>query len=160
MEEVWKDITDFPNYEVSNLGNVRNKKSNRVLKPRECKRRNHYICYDVGLYNDTRSKGYHKKIHRLVAEAFIDKEDGKNIIDHIDRNPANNRVNNLRWVNHYDNAVNSNTRCDNQLGHKNICIKYNRFIVEITRNKQEVFYGNYETLEEAIKARDDYLVLK
>ena len=30
--EEWKDILDYENYEVSNLGNVRNKKTGRILK--------------------------------------------------------------------------------------------------------------------------------
>ena len=33
MKEIWKDIKDYPNYQVSNLGNVKNIKTNKILKP-------------------------------------------------------------------------------------------------------------------------------
>jgi len=159
MTEEYRDIPDFPNYEVSNLGNVRNKKTNKILKPREFKKRSNYICYGVQLYNDTRQLGYHKKIHKLVAEAFIPNPENKPEIDHIDRNSSNNKVDNLRWATRSENCINTKTRCDNDLGERNICFNNDiqRYQVEIVRNKKKVFYGSYIKLEDAIKARDDFL---
>ena len=43
------------------------------------------------------------KIHRLVAEAFIPKIDGKEFVDHIDGDRQNNNVNNLRWCTQAEN---------------------------------------------------------
>lgn len=54
---------------------------------------------------------YHKKpyyVHRLVAETFIPNPENKPCVDHIDRNPANNHVDNLRWVTYSENNYNSN----------------------------------------------------
>ena len=42
-------------------------------------------------------------IHRLVAQAFIPNPDNKPYIDHIDGNPANNNVDNLRWCTQKEN---------------------------------------------------------
>ena len=120
MDEVWKDIIDFPNYQVSNIGNVKNKRTRRILKARPVKKKYGYICYDVLLYNDTQKLGFHKKVHRLVAEAFIPKVDGKDIIDHIDRDSSNNKADNLRWATHSENMLNTNIRSDNTSGEKNV----------------------------------------
>ncbi len=49
------------------------------------------------------------KVHRLVAETFIPNPDNKPLVDHIDRNPGNNNVENLRWVTHRENMYNTKT---------------------------------------------------
>jgi hypothetical protein len=60
--------------------------------------------YYLNLTNDT---GKHKcRIHRLLALQYIPTDDITLEIDHIDRNRGNNNLDNLRWVNHYDNNIN------------------------------------------------------
>ena len=49
---------------------------------------------------------YSKKVHQLVAEAFIPNPENKKAIDHIDTNPSNNNVTNLRWVTNLENINN------------------------------------------------------
>lgn len=48
-------------------------------------------------------------VHRLVAETFIPNPDNKPFVDHIDRNPSNNNVENLRWVTKQENMNNMKT---------------------------------------------------
>ena len=102
MKEIWKPVIGYENlYEVSNLGNV------RVLSGKNCgklfklqKQRYATVCL-------TR-EGKEKRmcVHRLVANAFIPNPQNKPCIDHIDTNPYNNNVSNLRWVTHLENSNN------------------------------------------------------
>lgn len=90
MKEQWKDIADFDNYEVSDLGNVRNKTTGKILKPLK---KNGYLYVD--LYNNGDSK--HKYIHRLVANSFIPNPLNLPQVNHKDCNRANNNVDNVEW---------------------------------------------------------------
>lgn len=51
-------------------------------------------------------KWKHKMVHRLVAMAFIPNEHNKPLVDHINRNTKDNRVENLRWVTVKENGLN------------------------------------------------------
>jgi len=87
--EVWKDIINYDNYEVSTFGKVRNKKTGRTLKP--CNRGGYYV---VGLSNK-KTKTF--QVHRLVAEAFIENPENKPHVNHKDKNSLNNNLSNLEW---------------------------------------------------------------
>jgi hypothetical protein len=57
-----------------------------------------------------KNKQYHNRLlHRLLAEAFIPNPENKPTIDHIDRNPANNDLSNLRWATHTEQHQNMTT---------------------------------------------------
>ena len=47
------------------------------------------------------------RLHRLLAEAFIPNPDNKPTVDHIDRNPQNNSLDNLRWATGKEQADNT-----------------------------------------------------
>lgn len=105
--EQWKDIEGYEgSYMVSNQGRVKslprsmyNGKVNfmsaeRILKPRIAKNKDHYAT--VSLRKD--GKSTNKAIHRLVAEHFLPKEEGRTYVNHKDENKLNNWATNLEWV--------------------------------------------------------------
>lgn len=100
--EVWKPISDWDNYLVSNLGNVKNIKTGRILRQAI---RGGY-CF-VGLCQNSYSKT--KAVHRLVAIAFIDNPENKEQINHIDKNRSNNCVYNLEWNTALENNIHRST---------------------------------------------------
>lgn len=104
--EVWKQYL-HTNYEVSNLGNVRNKNTKVVLSQEDTG--NGYLC--VGLQLD---KGVYKKtrVHRMVALTFLEfqRTEERNEVDHINGNKSDNSVDNLRWCTHKENMNNPVTR--------------------------------------------------
>lgn len=110
MQEEWRDIKGFEGmYQISNLGRVKSLERLSIqnhLLPEKILRTAHaqsgYV--DVSLYKD--GKRYHRKPHRLVAEAFIPNPDNLPEVDHIDTNKDNNCVDNLHWVTHSENHLN------------------------------------------------------
>ena len=105
--ENWRTISEFPNYQVSNIGRVMNIKTSRILKT--------YINgfgYEIVTLSNNLSVSS-KVCHRLVASEFIDNPNNKPLVDHIDRNKLNNNIDNLRWVTHSENQMNK-TKANNK----------------------------------------------
>lgn len=91
--EIWKDVIEYRgSYQVSNWGNVKNTKTNRIRRP--TKDKDGYLRIQLGGRKDRKSKS----IHRLVADVFIENPFAKPEVNHIDGNKENNNVNNLEWV--------------------------------------------------------------
>lgn len=93
-EEIWKDIEDFPSYEVSNFGKVRNKNTNKIKAV--FKDNDGYVKVTLMTFNGEK-KTYRKTIHRLVAEAFLGGPHGKLQVNHINGKKGDNRLSNLEW---------------------------------------------------------------
>ena len=100
MEEIWEAISDFPNYEVSNFGRVRNKKTGNYLT-QKIGRDGHYL----SVYLCSNGKENTQTVHRLVAKAFIPNPEKKQQVNHIDGNKLNNKVNNLEWCTPKENNI-------------------------------------------------------
>ena len=98
MNEIWKDVPEYEGfYQISNLGNVKNIKTNQIKKSYY---NNGYLRTD--LYKDKKIKRYY--IHRLIAITFLGLDcDSKMQVDHIDNNRLNNNLNNLQILSQKDN---------------------------------------------------------
>ena len=88
--EKWKDVVGAElHYQVSNLGQIRNKHTGQILKPSKSGQYEH-IELRYGINKDC-------LVHRIVAEAFIPNKDNLPQVNHKDENKGNNRVENLEW---------------------------------------------------------------
>ena len=92
MEEIWKKIKGYEEYEISNLGRAKlqsgritygSKIEHGYVKITLCKKNKCKVAY----------------IHRLVAEHFIENENNLHmVVNHVDENRENNNVTNLEWT--------------------------------------------------------------
>jgi len=93
VSEKWVAVKDFPNYEVSSLGNVRNINTGKVLKPQHNKRGGDYLFVDLRA-GDKRDC---VNVHNLVAEAFLGRRPTDAEIHHKDHDRANPAEDNLEY---------------------------------------------------------------
>ena len=115
MLEIWRDIKNYEGiYEVSNLGRIKSISRNGTIKENRILKPNKVMGYSqVGLQKYGTRK--YKKIHRLVAEAFIPNPENKKEVNHKDGNKANNCVDNLEWVTTSENQLHSYYKLKNNI---------------------------------------------
>jgi hypothetical protein len=104
MEEVWKPIEGtYGKYEVSNLGRVMSKmQRNPRIMPQTIQRSGyHYVMLHVN------NKPTCRRVHRLVAQAFLPNPNNMKEVNHKDGNKDNNRADNLEWCTRSHNVKHS-----------------------------------------------------
>lgn len=105
MIEIWKKCDQYPWIQVSSSGLVRNAESGKLLTQRVSM----YGYKQVHIVKRPLGINVQRKVHRLVALAFLPNPDKYTDVNHIDENKFNNDVSNLEWVSHLEN-VNHGTR--------------------------------------------------
>lgn len=115
--EIWKDVKGFEGrYKISSKG--------RVLSVHRCSRPG--LCYiesTMTLQNNgrgylqikLRKPGVYQRyfIHRLVALHFLKEVEGKEFVNHKDKNRGNNQVSNLEWCTHQENCDHRDGKINN-----------------------------------------------
>lgn len=149
--EQWRDIPGFVNYEISNFGFVRNKKTNRILKTHM--RGGGYTFTTIMSRIDDEATACKFSVHRLVAEAFIPNPNptSKTMVDHIDHNRNNNRADNLQWVNPSENARKRGIMGNNTSGVTGVYFNKpsSKWMAYIRDKGKMMYLGIYDTKEEA-----------
>jgi len=95
MDEVFVTINEFPNYSISNLGNVKNNKTNHPLK----RHKNNYG-YELVTFHGGKAT---RSVHRLVAIHFIPNPANKETVNHKNGIKTDNCVSNLEWATRSEN---------------------------------------------------------
>lgn len=181
MKEVWKDIPDFPGYQVSNTGKVRSfwrkqKKfgvyggTERIL----CSEPQHELLQSddgngymkVYLQNDHQRRCI--KVHRLVAEAFIPRtSEDFDTVDHIlsgREGKLDNSVDNLRWISRRENIQKAyrDGMCNDRIESQKKCV-----LVTDIWDGQQIFFSSVKeaadflnkdstTVVHALKLKDGF----
>ena len=110
MNEIWKPVVGYEGlYEVSNYGNVKSLNWQNTKKEKCLYLKKHNKGYfQVELVKNKKRKMM--LVHRLVAEAFLEKQVNKTQINHKDYNRKNNNVENLEWCTGSENMIHSALR--------------------------------------------------
>lgn len=147
QNEEFKQIETF-NYSISNLGNVRNDKTKRILNQSII---NGYKA--VSMYKDGIKKNY--KIHRLLATAFLLNPENKICVDHIDGDKLNNTLSNLRFATKSQNCMNRKKQINNKSGIVGVFFekKANKWKSMIVYNNKKIYLGLFKNKEDAEKIR-------
>ena len=121
---MWKPIKEHEEfYEVSDKGEVRNKKTGKLIVGDK----NNFGYMRVCLYNPFKKRYFR---HRLVALHFIDNPENKQFVNHIDGDKTNNTLSNLEWC----------TRSENELH------AFRTNLKETPKKKVKLVYDNKKTI--------------
>jgi hypothetical protein len=138
--EVWKKIPNYEGlYDISSLGRVKSVRKNKILKPVLNSK-----YYQVSLSNDKKCR-----IHQLMAITFLNHiPDGtmKFIVDHINGDYLDNRLENLQVTTQKQNCIRKNTGNFYSVSY---CKKYNKWKVLIIVLKKETYLEYFTNEEEA-----------
>lgn len=142
MKEEWKDIIGFENlYQISSYGRIRSftkKSKGKILNPYKTEKG--YLKVDL-IKNKNRIS---KKVHILVAEAFIPNYHNLSTINHKDENKENNNIFNLEWMSLKDNQ-NYGTR-NKRISNKNTNSKLSKKVLQYTLD--DIFIKEWESVSE------------
>ena len=166
------DIKDYTGYTIeledSNKGckimsYKINKKKGRELKIKTHTDKSGYQRWVVKLINDE-GKRKQLMVSRLILQHFKPNEwDEKLEADHIDINPLNNRIDNLRMLTHQQNCNNKSSKPnrDNKLsGHKNIHYDRRNKVWKFDKTINGLKYRkSFKTLNEAVKFKEIFFVI-
>jgi hypothetical protein len=148
--EIWRDIKGYEGlYQISNLGNVKNTKTLRILKA--CINTNGYKI--VNLCRDGKTKCL--QIHRLLALNFIPNNENKTCVDHINNIRLDNRLKNLRFVTNQENNMNALIRKNNTSKIKGVYFNKacNKWRAHIKINGKQIHLGLFQNIEDAKEVR-------
>ena len=155
VNEIWKSIDGYLNYQVSNMGRVRNCNTGRILRPRM--RGKGYET--VALYENKVRSDF--SVHRLVAQEFVKNKKGKPFVDHIDGNKLNNMATNLRWCTNQENVQNTG-KINKQTSSRYKGVSWNigckKWIANIAVNGKKEHLGCFDDEEEAARVYNEHAI--
>lgn len=141
MEEVWRDIKDYEGlYQVSNMGRIKSlERKNKYKQNKEIIMKNLFDGNYIFIRLSKNSKKKNCLVHRLVAEAFLEKDYKKEYVNHKNGIKTDNRVENLEWVTASENVIHAIKNKLKRLPNKKI--------IQIDENNKIIKY--WDSIKEA-----------
>ena len=133
----WREVKEYSNYEVNQLGEIRHKKRQKILKPRDNNGGYQYVNFKIN------GKNINFAVHRIVANAFIPNPNGYTEVNHKDYNKKNNCVDNLEWVSSSQNKQHSYLKQENKKSRGKAVNQY---------TKEGILIKTFDTITEAAQA--------
>lgn len=94
MSENWKPVENYPDYLVSDSGRICSLRTGLI---KACENSRGYMLVHLD--------GKINRLHRVVAKAFIPNPEGKEMVNHKDGDPKNNKAENLEWNTNSENQT-------------------------------------------------------
>jgi len=154
MEEIWKDVPEYEGlYQVSNFGRVKRITTNKILKLN--KRGFHYL--GTSLCKNGVVKSIY--IHHLVAKAFLNHKScgHKYVVDHINDDPTDNRLENLQIVSQRFNTFKTQTKYTSKYKGVSWSKSSNKWTASIWINPKRKYLGSFDCELKAHQAYQDAL---
>ncbi len=147
IEELFKPIPNYEEYQASNLGNVLGSKFKRPLKP--TKHKCGYLMVELCKNGD----GKMCTVHRLIALTFLG--ESKLQVDHINGIKTDNRLENLRYCTIRENQTYRREKESNSSKYIGVCLdrRVNKWKARIEINNKRIHLGYFNC---ELKAHDAY----
>lgn len=167
-KEIFKDIPGFEGYyQVSNLGNVKSLERTAIRQPN----RGNYLVKEKILKPGKEGGGYlfvmlnvnkkktMKKIHSLVAMAFLNHipNGHKTVVDHINNDILDNRLENLQLISQRQNASKDKKGYSSKYVGVYFFKRDNQWVSQITIKGKCVYLGKFDSEIDAHKAYQNKL---
>lgn len=124
--EIWKDVVGFEDtFQISNSGKLFSKRTNKELKQSLSKKG--YLLVSTKIGGRT-GKSLCFRVHRLVAEAFLENLECKPFVNHKDGNKQNNKLSNLEWCTASENTIHAYE--NNLMNNEGGCDRHNAKLSE------------------------------
>lgn len=138
--------TKYPNYFINKEGQVKKKLKNTEKMCKLCVMKSTgYVYFSAG------RKAGKINVHRVMGEVFLPNPNNLRVIDHIDRNKQNNKLDNLRWFSQQDNMLNRDS-----ILNVGLCKKNNKWYARAGNYN----IGYFDTENEAKACKYGYLKAK
>ena len=149
VNECWRSIDGYINYQVSNLGRVRNSNTGHIMTGTTNTKG-----YQMVMLSKGRNTCKNCTVHRLVAREFLDNPENKPQVDHIDHDKTNNHLSNLRWATRSENQCNQRKHRDGCSRFKGVSKKKSakKWTAQIMHNGRVKYIGLFKTGKEAARA--------
>ena len=150
MEEIFITISQYPEYKVSNYGNIRMVGSESNLKLYTNKAGYNHV-YLMNRYGNT----HFVSVHQLVGRMFLDNPNNCKIVDHINNDKTDNNIMNLRWVSYAQNGMNKKLSIKNKTGYAGVRFDeyHKKYRADIGYNGKLIIIGYYTDFDDAVMAR-------